>query len=167
MKRAIKILLSSFLVVLGLSGCVSKIMNPYGEDFSCPQMEKGKCVPIKQAYLESLQEKVAKIFTPPKENKRKENEKKENETSFNLQDVFLQNEEGSYGKYNEALMRKLQQMLENPKTPVLIPPQVVRVLILPYAVERDTFYSGRYVYMIVEDSQWVFHNILNMQESGE
>jgi conjugal transfer pilus assembly protein TraV len=151
MKEKIKILLGSFLVILGLSGCVSKIMNPYGGDFSCPQTEKGKCVPIQQAYWESLQER-----TEIKENKRKENE-----TSFN---IFLQDAEENYGKYNEALLKKLQQMLENPKTPVLIPPQVVRVLILPYAVERDTFYSGRYAYIIVEDSQWVFHNILNMQE---
>jgi len=163
-----KFLVGIFLAILslGFSGCASKIMNPYSEDFSCPQTEKGKCVPIKQAYLESLQQQGKQDFlfmpTPSVEEKQKGNE-----ASFSMQNIFPQDPFfETYSKYNEALMQKLQQMLENPKTPVLIPPQVVRVLILPYAVERDSFYGERYAYIIVEGPQWVFHNILNLQEES-
>jgi hypothetical protein len=48
-----------------------------------------------------------------------------------------------------------------------VPPQVIRVLILPYAADRDTFYAERYAYVIVEEPQWVFHNILNVQEENK
>jgi conjugal transfer pilus assembly protein TraV len=167
MERRVKVLVATFLAILGLSGCASKIMNPYSEEFSCPQTEKGKCVPIQQAYLESLQEKKKQdllyMSTPSIEDKQRGNE-----TSFSMQNIFPQDTFlEAYSKYNEALMKKLQQMLESPKTPVLVPPQVVRVLILPYAVERDTFYGERYAYIIVEGPQWVFHNILNLQEENK
>jgi len=164
MKEGMKVLVATFLTILGLSGCVPKIMNPYGEEFTCPQTETGKCVPIQQAYLESLQEKKQDLLympTPSGGGKQKEG----NATSFSMQNIFPQDSfMEAYSKYNEALMKKLQQMLENPKTPVLIPPQVVRVLILPYAGDQNTFYAERYAYIIVENPQWVFYNILNMQE---
>ena len=168
-----------FLVALGLSlsGCgpLSKLMNPYDDKFECPQFEKGKCVSIKDAYIESLQKEGTNIlFTPtPSTSQVEKQEKKGNQekkggqegASFSVQSVFPQDSSPEvYSKYNEALLRKLQQMLENPKTPVLIPPQVIRVLILPYAADKSTFYAERYAYVIVEDPQWVFHNILNGEE---
>jgi conjugal transfer pilus assembly protein TraV len=165
-KRRIKFL-ATFLVILGFSGCASKVMNPYSEEFTCPQVEKGKCVPIKQAYLESLQTTPQDLlFTPTPQ--AQINSPSANATSFSVQSVFPQEAfiEVSYGKYNEALIKKLQQMLENPKTPVLAPPQVIRVLILPYTTDRGTFYAERYAYVIVEEPQWVFHNILNVQEEN-
>jgi conjugal transfer pilus assembly protein TraV len=165
MKKGIKVLVSSFLAILGLSGCASKIMNPYSEEFTCPQTETGKCVPIQQAYLESLQEKRQDLLYMPTPSV--EDKQKENATSFSMQNNFPQDSFiEAYSKYNEALLRKLQQMLENPKTPVLIPPQVVRVLILPYAGDQNTFYAERYAYIIVENPQWVFYNILNVQEEN-
>jgi conjugal transfer pilus assembly protein TraV len=165
MKKKVKILVAIFLAIFGLSGCVSKIMNPYSEEFTCPQVERGKCVPIQQAYLESLmQEKRDLLFTPTPP---LGGQQRGNETITGLQNFFPQDSlVEAYSKYHEALMKKLQQMLESPKTPVLIPPQVVRVLILPYAVERDTFYGERYAYIIVEGPQWVFYNILNLQEEN-
>jgi conjugal transfer pilus assembly protein TraV len=173
-----------FLVVLGLglSGCgpLSKLMNPYDDKFECPQFEKGKCVSIKDAYLESLQSGGANVlFTPtPSTSQAEKQEKKGNQekgnqerkggqegASFSVQSVFPQDSNFEmFSKYNEALLKKLQQMLESPKTPVLIPPQVIRVLILPYAADKSTFYAERYAYVIVEDPQWVFHNILNGEE---
>jgi conjugal transfer pilus assembly protein TraV len=154
-----------FLVVLGLglNGCgpLSKLMNPYDDNFECPQFEKGKCVSIKQAYTESLQKDI--LFTPTPSTAQTSSPK-ENKTSFSVQSVFPQEGGEAYSKYNEALMKKLQEMIENPKTPVLIPPQVVRVLILPYSADRDTFYAERYAYIIIEGPQWVFHNILNGEE---
>jgi conjugal transfer pilus assembly protein TraV len=169
-----------FLVMLSLSlsGCgpLSKLMNPYDDKFECPQFEKGKCVSIKDAYIESLQSGGANVlFTPTpstsqveKQEKKGNQEKKggqEGASSFSVQSIFPQDGSSEvYSKYNEALLRKLQQMLESPKTPVLVPPQVIRVLILPYAADKSTFYAERYAYVIVEDPQWVFHNILNGEE---
>jgi conjugal transfer pilus assembly protein TraV len=157
--------LATFLAILGFSGCASKVMNPYSEEFTCPQAEKGKCVPIKQAYLESLQSSPQDLlFSPTPQGY----SQPVNATSFSAQSIFPQDAFiEAYGKYNEALIKKLQQMLENPKTPVLAPPQVIRVLILPYAAGRDTFYAERYAYVIVEEPQWVFHNILNVQEENK
>jgi conjugal transfer pilus assembly protein TraV len=164
-KRRIKFL-ATFLVILGFSGCASKVMNPYSEEFTCPQAEKGKCVPIKQAYLESLQAPPQDLlFTPTPQVNNQPDNSSANATFLNMQNIFPQDAFiEAYSKYNEALIRKLQQMLENPKTPVLVPPQVIRVLILPYAGDRNTFYAERYAYVIVENPQWVFHNIFNVQE---
>ena len=56
--------------------------------------------------------------------------------------------------YQEGVYKKLAGLLEEPKTPLIAPPKVMRVLLLPYKNDRD-LYMYRYVYFVVDDFRWV------------
>lgn len=137
----------SFLVLIFcfafcVAGCAS-VVNPYSSDFTCPQMEKGKCVPIMEAYEESLKNQVITVEekkdTPAKERSSLEE------------------------SYRDLLFERMARLLKEPKTPLLAPPKVVRVMILPYQAEQGKeFYSARYVYVVVEDPYWILQNIVSL-----
>ena len=55
------------ITMLCLWGC-GAIINPYKDDFSCPDYDKGKCIKVEGAYKESLQKKKNNTLNE-KENK--------------------------------------------------------------------------------------------------
>lgn len=125
-------------------GCAS-VMNPYSENFSCPLMENGKCVSIQHAYQESVTGKPITL--------EEQKPKKEQLSEYSpVEDA-----------YKDALFTKLSQLLKDPKTPLIAPPKIVRVMILPY---QDTtgkeFYSARYVYTLVDEPQWILQNLKSL-----
>lgn len=125
-----------------LYGCAS-ILNPYESNFACPIVEEGKCVSIPTAYKESLADISLEEKKP----------KKEQDGEF----FFIE------GAYRDALFTKLTQLLRDPKSPVLAPPKIVRIMILPYQNEDNReFYSARYVYTIVDDPKWLFQNLKSL-----
>lgn len=139
-RKGVKILLS--MAALVSFGCASTL-NPYSENFTCPIMENGKCVSIQHAYQESL---TGRQITLEEQKPKKEQSMPEVSP---IEDT-----------YKESLFNKLTQLLKEPKTPILAPPKIVRVMILPY---QDTtgkeFYSARYVYTIVDEPQWILQNL--------
>ena len=155
MKKGKRMLLYFFWgISFIVSGCAS-VVNPYKGEFECPQMEKGKCVGIKEAYEESL---------------------RQGGNSTGLSNYYPKLEEGKFlsseampeeqKAYADALFNKLNKVLKDPETPILVSPQVVRVLILPYKDDNGkTLFFSRYVYVIVEEPRWIFDNILT--ETGE
>lgn len=147
-------LMFAFLFLLG--GCAS-ITNPYNSEFTCPQAEKGKCIGIPQAYMESLKQSEnsteLKNYYPTLE------EKKE---------VTNQEIPEEQKVYADALFNRLSRILKEPKTPVLTVPKVVRVLILPYKGDNGkALYFSRYVYVITDEPKWVFDNLLIQESEGE
>ena len=147
-------LMFAFLLLLG--GCAS-VTNPYQDEFTCPQMEKGKCVGIPQAYLESLKQSEnsteLKNYYPTLE------EKKE---------VTNQEIPEEQKVYADALFNRLSRILKEPETPVLTVPKVVRVLILPYRGDNGkALYFSRYVYVITDEPKWVFDNLLIQESKSE
>jgi len=147
-------LMLAFLFLLG--GCAS-VTNPYNSEFTCPQAEKGKCVGIPQAYLESLKQSEnsteLKNYYPTLE------EKKE---------VTNQEIPEEQKVYADALFNRLSRILKEPETPVLTVPKVVRVLILPYRGDNGkALYFSRYVYVITDEPKWVFDNLLIQESKSE
>ncbi|MFQ5598906.1 MAG: TraV family lipoprotein, partial [Nitrospiria bacterium] len=67
--------------------------------------------------------------------------------------------------YFSALIHKLTGILKEPKIPVIAPAQVLRVLVLPYQGENAELYMPRYIYLIVDEAQWVLANQLSEQGS--
>lgn len=132
-------------------GCAS-VMNPYSENFTCPIMENGKCVSIQHAYQESVTGKPITL---------EEQKSKKEQTQMEYSPV----EEA----YKDALFTKLSQLLKDPKTPLIAPPKVVRVMILPYQdATGKEFYSARYIYTIVDEPQWILQNIKSLPvEEGD
>lgn len=130
------------LFLIMLTGC--SIFNPYNGDFTCPKTYNGKCVPPKQAYQESL-----------------ENTPGEDEKAIKpLKDLKDLNLKGSMieATYQNALFEKLTSLLKEPTTPMIAPPEIVRVLILPYKGEGAKLFMPRYVYIIIDEPKWVLGN---------
>jgi len=153
-----------FMFCLLVAGC-GKAVNPYESEFSCPQPEKGKCVGIPEAYKESLRQSEMRDYNLAKEafsseKKKKGKEEAREETSVESHLLLSPAER----QYVESLYGVLTKLLKNPQTPVIMPPKVVRVLILPYEGNGGkNLYSARYIYVIVEDARWVLHNVLTSE----
>lgn len=133
------------LLMVFLSGCA--VFNPYNDNFTCPKTFNGKCVSPTSAYQESVdgspKEREDERLKPLKNGGGKEDKKGVSLTE---------------ASYQSALYEKLTGLLREPATPMIAPPQVVRVLILPYKGEGSRLYMPRYVYIIVEEPKWVLGN---------
>lgn len=138
-----RIILLGALLLLNACGV---IMNPYHGEFECPQVEKGKCVGVGEAYRESIQAGKANGTG--------------NYTFSLLEKESLEEE---LVKERELLRKqifeKMSGVLRDPQTPILLNPQVVRILILPYA-QGKTLYMGRYVYVVLEEPRWLFDKLI-------
>jgi conjugal transfer pilus assembly protein TraV len=62
--------------------------------------------------------------------------------------------------YQRAVNKKLAIMLKAPNTPLIAPPQVMRVLVLPYKGDMNELYMMRYIYLLIDDPKWVVGNYL-------
>ena len=140
-------------VIFVISGCAS-IMNPYKDDFQCPDTPNGKCVDVKSAYDESI------------------GKKRDKEKVKSLQDEIdeisatrnrdITSPEAS--QYQTALYNRLKGLLKDPVTPIVAPPQVYRMLFLSYPGDSEELYMPRYVYFFVEKPRCILDNYLNAQD---
>jgi len=64
-------------------------------------------------------------------------------------------EERNYNQYRSSLFDKFNGLLKEPKTPIVAPPKVMRVLLLPYTGQENEFYMLRYVYFFVDKPRWI------------
>ncbi|MEM4134370.1 MAG: TraV family lipoprotein [Candidatus Micrarchaeia archaeon] len=141
-----KYLFLMFALMLFSYGCASTL-NPYSGDFTCPQTESGKCVSILEAYQESVGQKRGTILS-------------ESSSANNTMMSNAVNEYSNYENlYSEALFDRLKQVLVNPKTPIIAPPKVIRIMVLPYTNGQKEFFDSRYIYLVVDDFHWVLHDI--------
>ena len=120
------------IALLAACSTVGDTINPYKSNFDCPYKESGKCISMTGAYEESRLEKTQP--TDPAKGA-----------------VLPTNGEKAY---QEGVYKKLAGLLDEPKTPLIAPPKVMRVLLLPYKNDRD-LYMYRYAYFVVDDFRWV------------
>lgn len=143
------------LLILFLSGC--SIFNPYNGEFTCPKTYNGKCVSPTSAYQESVEgspkEREGEGLKPLTNGGGAEDKKKGTAAM-------------TEASYQNALYEKLTGLLKEPTTPMIAPPQVMRVLILPYKGEDARLYMPRYVYVIVDAPKWVLGNQWLNEESA-
>ena len=123
------------LLSLTLSGCttVGEAMNPYKSQFHCPFEDKGKCGSMTSAYEESTG--------------------KNGKTN-----MLLSNNSSGENKYQEAVYKKLSGLINEPETPVIAPPKVMRVLMLPYKGSDKELFLDRWVYFVADEYEWVLSN---------
>jgi conjugal transfer pilus assembly protein TraV len=123
-------LCSLSLLFMLLTGC-GAALNPYHENFNCQAPEdSGHCVDTNTAY-----EEAAGISQQVKW------------------------KEANTEKYvDRARFERLAELLKEPQTPMIVPPRILRVLILPYKGDGDLF-MARYAYLQVEPATWVLTDI--------
>jgi conjugal transfer pilus assembly protein TraV len=112
------------LFTLLLTGC-GAALNPYHENFNCQAPDdSGKCVDTKTAYADAVG--INQLVKGDKVNTEEDVE--------------------------AARLEKLAELLEEPQTPMIAPPRILRVLILPYKGNGDLF-MARYAYLQVESAR--------------
>ncbi len=144
--RKLSLLLIPGIIAAALSsGCstVGEAINPYSAEFKCQMTENGRCTSMTSAYLGSLQ--------------RDSGDTRNAKSAKSAMDPLVRATPET--AYQEALFKKLSGLLDEPETPVIAPPKVMRVLLLPYKAEKDLF-MYRYVYFMVDDYAWVLTNDL-------
>jgi conjugal transfer pilus assembly protein TraV len=97
-----------------LSGCA--IFNPYSSSFECPHAEPGKCQSMPDAYREV----VGGVSSP----------------SPTSEKGRVSSPSTAKNDYDAALYGKLRGLITSPASPIVAPPQVLRVLILPYQDDK-------------------------------
>ncbi len=119
------------LALLAACNTVGNTINPYKSNFNCPYKESGRCISMTGAYDESRGQKMQPM-----------------DPANSL--IPTSGERA----YQESVYKKLAGLLDEPKTPLIAPPKVMRVLLLPYKNDRD-LYMYRYAYFVVDDFRWV------------
>jgi conjugal transfer pilus assembly protein TraV len=126
--------------ILSFAGCAS-VFNPYQEEYQCPDTYKGKCVSMKTAYDESI------------EGVKYDNNGGKKNPLIKSKD---RDPDSARDEYQKRLFKKLSDIIEEPQVPVVIPPKVLRVLILSYTNNDNDMYGHRYVYILAQEPKWVF-----------
>ena len=140
---------SWLIAVLTICGC-SAALNPYQSSFNCPETEKGKCVSVQKAYGESLNP----LVKPESEEKDCKGRDCGKET------IPASGTPREESEYRGALFKRLSGLLNEPETPMVAPPQVMRVLLLPYKGDGGELFMPRYAYFFLDRPQWILDGYL-------
>lgn len=124
----------SILLTLLLAGC-GPVLNPYNEDFKCrAKNDAGECIDTPAAYQKARFPKTKATVTPdPTESAQQE--------------------------LQENRYKIVSELLKEETKPLLQPPKILRVLLLPYKGDDEELFMSRYVYLKIEDSQWVLTDL--------
>ena len=150
------VLPGSVLFLCGLlTGC-SALVSPYSTTFQCPDSDKGKCVSVKTAYDESIdanplvKNPTCEACDEAKSDTNADDEKEDKDKNASSEPI---GNEIKY-KYQDTLYKKLTSIIDQPETPMVIPPDVVRVLIPSYTGTDNELFSARYVYFFATEPKW-------------
>jgi len=137
MRRVIVLVCTGILALAAGCSTVGEAVNPYGSSFNCELTRNGKCISMTGAYKESLLPK------DPKNGKKAKDSGESRDPAV------------SEAAYQDSLFKKLSGLLEEPNTPVIAPPKVMRVLLLPYKGSDKELFMYRYIYFVVDDYSWI------------
>ena len=124
------------LIGMLMIGCATgSALNPFNSGFKCATTDTGECIPLNEAYDRALEEDKGKKPSVA---------------------LVVKGDNGkSESMYKKALYREVTNLLDKPKTPLVLPPKTVRVLILPYKDSTNTLYMQRYLYFFASQPEWV------------
>ena len=137
-----------FIFALALSGCAG-VMNPYHGSFQCPHFKNGRCVSVEDAYKES---------TGQYHDLWKEGTSAGGGADNDGQIQEAGRKKSIANEYQSALYGRMAGLLKSPVSPMVVPPQVMRVLILPYTGKDNELYMARYVYLFLSGPRWLLND---------
>lgn len=136
-------IIAVLFLVATLTGCSAGV---YSSEFTCPTSYNGRCISLPTAYDLA---RSGKDMPPGHE------EKNDDLPKVPIAGSDLPPVESAHLSYKESLFKKFDSLLQEPTTPVVAPPQVMRVLLLPYKGEANELYMLRYVYFFVDEPKWI------------
>ncbi len=144
------ILTVAILTFAGLAGCStgSKILNPYDDEFVCPYTDEGMCTSMKKAYELSFEQEEDTEVCPDGNCDKAFREKTMNNENYKKVNSAKE-------VYQEKKYQMLAGLIQEEEPPIIIPPAVVRVLILSYTGDRNDMFGFRYAYFFGSKPEWV------------
>jgi conjugal transfer pilus assembly protein TraV len=168
----VKILAIAVLLPLLMTGC--KALVPYDSKFACEGTQDfGRCMDVQTAYEDAL-------GTAPEAQRRDKSGKEAPSWEYRgtapkgaVPSPTLQRKKASGAKgtqvafvprnteemYRQSQYRELAGLIEEPVTPIVQPPKVLRTLIVSYSA-GDSLYMPRYVYYLADDAKFVLGDYL-------
>lgn len=139
-----------------LSGC--SFFGIYESEFKCPATYNGRCISVPGAHDLALKGEDGEQFDPDVPKKKKEGNK---DDSKGLPETKKADpEDVAHTSYKESLFKRFNGLLNEPVAPMVAPPQVMRVLLLPYKGEGNELFMLRHVYFFVDEPKWVLGDSL-------
>ncbi|MBU0993385.1 MAG: type IV conjugative transfer system lipoprotein TraV [Proteobacteria bacterium] len=133
-------------LTLYVTGC-GKVFNPYHSEYMCPDVYKGKCATMDEAYEESFEDNELVLERQDCKDCDKQTQKNKRE----------QPSENKTYTYKDKLFTEIAAIIDEPETPVLVPPKVSRVLIISYTDDdEETFFGYRHVYFITDKPRFTY-----------
>ncbi|MGB3209297.1 MAG: TraV family lipoprotein [Desulforhopalus sp.] len=118
-----------------LSACspMEKAINPYNEDFKCTaKNDVGECIDTPTAYKKARYPEIVSDKVDPT---------------------------NGLHEAQDQRYRILAGLLQEEKKPILQPPKILRVLLLPYKGENEELFMTRYIYVKIENADWVLTDL--------
>lgn len=161
-----------FALMSVLAGC--KVLVPYDSKFACEGTQDfGKCMDVQTAYEDALgtaqttedRDKAGKNApkwdyrgATPKSNAPSPTlQRKRADGRKTTQVAFVPASTAEF--YRQRQYRELAQLIEEPVTPIVQPPKVLRTLIVSYSA-GDSLYMPRYVYFLADEAKFVLGDYL-------
>ena len=168
----IRTFFASISVIL-LFGCAT---TPYRSKFQCPGGYAGQCESIQQAYKDSIHNFDPRLYDEKWVKREKEWERKHaalirarkqaGEDIKTIDERLKEHKKGSSTNetlYREKLFKELKDLLSEPEKPIVVPPKVVRVLVLSTLAkesrDREIFISPRYIFFMLDRPRWLLHKV--------
>jgi len=153
--QGFRLLLMGFMGIL--LGCG---VTPYQTKSHCPPSFLGLCESPIDAYHDSVNGIDPRQFDPKWKKRRAEWEEKnkaliEARKRAELKKVGLSSEAPTY---RAELFRELRDLIEAPETPVVIPPKIVRALVLG-TPDGKMYVAPHYVFFMLDEPRWVLRKI--------
>lgn len=137
-------------IVSALSAC--SVIAPYDNEFQCERnQDYGKCTDVQGAYTDALGGRMDAPAAAAGD--RKEARPSEDATGRH-----------AISRYKAAEYREMARLIEEPVTPLVIPPKVLRTLVIAYPTGEKTLYLPRYIYHFASDGRFVMGDYLNTKK---
>jgi conjugal transfer pilus assembly protein TraV len=131
------------------TGCAS-ILNPYDDEFQCPKTYEGQCASIPNAYDMSVSG-----VEPEQEGEDAEGQDgQEPREDLTRPDTAFAPVGMEYD-YLNVKYEKMRSLIHAPATPLVVPSDVIRILILPYTGMDNNLFGDRHVYLFATQPGWV------------
>jgi conjugal transfer pilus assembly protein TraV len=179
MRKAHEVALVAALLALGLAGC--KTLVPYESTFMCEKSRDfGRCMDVQQAYEDALGAAPANPAQLQPGAKEPEFRYKGANAAKPTKRSGAQPALGGAGSqeprllrttltlspeelYRDREYRELAGLIEQPVTPVVKPPKVLRTLIVSYTA-GESLYMPRYVYYFADEARFVLGDYLSPKD---
>ncbi|BBO87490.1 hypothetical protein DSCOOX_13470 [Desulfosarcina ovata subsp. ovata] len=136
------------ILLLGCLLCACQsVFNPYDDAFQCPDVDEGTCTGIPDAYRRSLDENPPADLPCDDCTAAVENDMPDESgqaTPADARRIYLQKR-----------FEKLRALIADDHPPIVVPPEVVRVLVLSYTGNENEMFGFRYIYFFATEPAWL------------